>query len=78
MAYISQHPSSIGAFISFASFIFFFVIIIYSIFRGAKTTEANPWNEYADTLEWTLPSPPPEHTFETLPKQEEWDKPHAH
>ena len=36
------------------------------------------WNEYADTLEWTLPSPPPEHTFEILPKQEEWDKGHAH
>ena len=34
--------------------------------------------EYADTLEWTLPSPPPEHTFEILPKQEEWDKQHSH
>ncbi|MEO0372863.1 MAG: cbb3-type cytochrome c oxidase subunit I, partial [Pseudomonadota bacterium] len=70
--------SSIGAFISFASFIFFFAVIIYSIFRGAKTTEANPWNEYADTLEWTLPSPPPEHTFEQLPKQEDWDHQRAH
>ena len=70
--------SSIGAFISFASFIFFFVIIIYAIFRGARVTENNPWNEYADTLEWTLPSPPPEHTFEILPKQEDWDKSPAH
>ncbi|MEO0678617.1 MAG: hypothetical protein AAFZ02_13795, partial [Pseudomonadota bacterium] len=42
-------------------------------------TENNPWNEWADTLEWTLPSPPPEHTFETLPKHEEWDKdPHRY
>jgi len=65
--------SSWGAFLSFASFIFFFGIIAYTLLRGAKATEANPWNEYADTLEWTLPSPPPEHTFEILPKQEDWD-----
>ncbi|MCR9113371.1 MAG: cytochrome c oxidase subunit I [Rhodobacteraceae bacterium] len=70
--------SSIGAFIAFASFVFFFGVILYSLFRGARVTEANPWNEYADTLEWTLPSPPPEHTFEQLPKQEDWDKQPAH
>jgi cytochrome c oxidase subunit 1 len=70
--------SSWGAFLSFASFLFFFGIIAWSLLRGAKSTEANPWNEYADTLEWTLPSPPPEHTFEILPKQEEWDKQHSH
>ncbi len=70
--------SSIGAFISFASFVFFFGIVIYSLTRGARVTENNPWNEYADTLEWTLPSPPPEHTFEILPKQEDWDKQPSH
>ncbi len=70
--------SSVGAFISFASFILFFGIILYSLFRGARVTQNNYWNEYADTLEWTLPSPPPEHTFETLPKREDWDKGHAH
>jgi cytochrome c oxidase subunit 1 len=70
--------SSWGAFLSFASFIFFFGIIAYTLLRGAKATDANPWNEYADTLEWTLPSPPPEHTFEVLPKQEDWDKQHSH
>jgi cytochrome c oxidase subunit 1 len=70
--------SSIGAFISFASFVFFFGIVIYSLTRGARVTANNYWNEYADTLEWTLPSPPPEHTFEQLPKQEDWDKSHAH
>ena len=26
------------------------------------------WGEGADTLEWTLSSPPPFHQFETLPK----------
>jgi len=70
--------SSWGAFLSFASFLFFFGVMAWSLLRGAKSTEANPWNEYADTLEWTLPSPPPEHTFEILPKQEEWDKQHSH
>ena len=70
--------SSYGAFLSFASFVLFFGVVIYSLLRGAKITQNNYWNEYADTLEWTLPSPPPEHTFEILPKQEDWDKPHAH
>ncbi|MEP5732219.1 MAG: cytochrome c oxidase subunit I [Sulfitobacter sp.] len=70
--------SSWGAFLSFASFLFFFGIMAYALTRGARVTEANPWNEYADTLEWTLPSPPPEHTFEILPKQEDWDKQPGH
>jgi cytochrome c oxidase subunit 1 len=70
--------SSLGAFLSFASFVLFFGIIAYSLLRGARITQNNYWNEYADTLEWTLPSPPPEHTFEILPKQEEWDKSNAH
>ncbi|SFS14068.1 cytochrome c oxidase subunit I [Yoonia litorea] len=73
-----NYVSSWGAFLSFASFLFFIGIIFYTLTRGAKVTENNPWNEYADTLEWTLPSPPPEHTFETLPKREDWDKQHAH
>ncbi|MGR3493925.1 cytochrome c oxidase subunit I [Citreimonas sp.] len=70
--------SSWGAFLSFASFLFFFGVMFYTLFRGKKVTENNPWNEYADTLEWTLPSPPPEHTFEQLPKREDWDKSPAH
>jgi cytochrome c oxidase subunit 1 len=70
--------SSIGAFLSFASFIFFFGVMFYTLTRGARSPAANPWNEYADTLEWTLASPPPEHTFEILPKQEEWDKQPSH
>ncbi|MCV3272693.1 cytochrome c oxidase subunit I [Roseobacter sinensis] len=70
--------SSLGAFISFASFLFFFGIMAYALRKGKPATENNPWNEYADTLEWTLPSPPPEHTFEQLPKQEDWDKHPAH
>ncbi len=70
--------SSMGAFLSFASFVFFLVMIFYSMFYGKKITVNNYWNEYADTLEWTLPCPPPEHTFEQLPKREDWDHSHAH
>ncbi len=70
--------SSIGAFISFASFLFFVGVVFYTLRYGKRITENNYWNEYADTLEWTLPCPPPEHTFETLPKQSDWDRGHAH
>ena len=34
--------------------------------RGSKVG-ANPWGEGATTLEWTLSSPPPFHTYEELP-----------
>ena len=70
--------SSYGAFLSFASFVFFLGVMFYTLRYGKRITVNNYWNEYADTLEWTLPCPPPEHTFETLPKQSDWDKRHAH
>jgi cytochrome c oxidase subunit 1 len=73
-----NYVSSIGAYVSFASFVFFIVTIFYALLFGKKITENNYWNEYADTLEWTLPCPPPEHTFEQQPKQSDWDKGHAH
>ena len=66
--------SSYGAFLSFASFLFFICIIFYSLIWGKKVTEPAYWGKHADTLEWTLSNPPPEHTFETLPKQSDWDK----
>jgi cytochrome c oxidase subunit I len=73
-----NYVSSWGAYLSFASFLLFFGIMFYALRRGPKVTVNNYWNEYADTLEWTVSCPPPEHTFEQLPKQEDWDKPHAH
>ncbi len=70
--------SSYGAFLSFASFLFFIGIVFYTLLAGRRVSEENYWNLPADTLEWTLPSPPPEHTFETLVKPEVWDKQRAH
>jgi cytochrome c oxidase subunit 1 len=59
--------SSIGAYIGFASSIFFVGIVLYSLFKGRRAT-ANYWGEGATTLEWSLSSPPPFHQFETLPR----------
>ena len=72
--------SSYGAFLSFASFLFFIAVIFYCLLWGKKIEENNEnyWGEGADTLEWTLPSPPPEHTFETLPTPDMWDHQKAH
>ena len=59
--------STVGAFIAFASAIYFF-FVLYATFRSKEAAGDNPWGQGATTLEWTVSSPPPFHTFETLPK----------
>jgi len=59
--------SSIGAFISGFSVLIFAFGVIQALVRKEKAP-ANPWGAGATTLEWTLPSPPPFHQFETLPR----------
>ena len=67
--------SSWGAFLSGASFVFFFGIVYYTLRYGQRVTEPQYWGPQPDpSLEWTLPNPPPAHTFETLPTAEVWDK----
>ncbi|MEM6973030.1 MAG: cytochrome c oxidase subunit I [Pseudomonadota bacterium] len=73
-----NYVSSIGAFISFGSFLFFLYVMYYTLTKGEKVTEPNYWDDELGTLEWTLPNPPPEHTFEQLPTREMWDKQPAH
>ena len=58
--------SSIGAFISYASMLFF-VVVVFHTFVYRRKAPANPWGPGATTLEWTLPSPPPFHTDEEVP-----------
>ena len=59
--------SSLGAMISAAGAVFF-VYVMYRTFTSGEKCEDNPWGESADTLEWTVPSPPPFHTFNDLPQ----------
>jgi len=59
--------SSIGAYISAAGLVVFFIGLAYA-FARKEQAEDNPWGEGATTLEWTLPSPPPFHQFEVLPR----------
>lgn len=59
--------SSYGAYMSFASTIFFVGMLIYTLKWGQKVGE-NYWGEGATTLEWTLPSPPDFHSYHELPQ----------
>jgi cytochrome c oxidase subunit I len=59
--------SSIGAYISFASALLFVGIAYWTLRHGRKVGAAY-WGPHADTLEWTVSSPPPFHAFDTLPQ----------
>ncbi|MFZ1893068.1 MAG: cytochrome c oxidase subunit I [Rhodoplanes sp.] len=59
--------SSIGSYIFLAGLVVFF-FTIYRAFAAKQAAGNNPWGPGATTLEWTLPSPPPFHQFEVLPR----------
>ena len=56
--------ASVSAIILGASFLLLVGNLLYSAIWGPKVG-ANPWN--ARTLEWMVPSPPPEHNFTSRP-----------
>jgi cytochrome c oxidase subunit I len=58
--------SSFGAYISGAGFVVFLYVVLRTL-TSKVPAAANYWGPGATTLEWTLPSPPPMHTFEELP-----------
>ncbi|PLX43369.1 MAG: cytochrome c oxidase subunit I, partial [Hyphomicrobiales bacterium] len=58
--------SSIGSWVSAAGVMVFLACIAHAFIAKRKAAD-NPWGEGADTLEWTLSSPPPFHQFSTLP-----------
>ena len=62
-----NYISSIGAFISFGSTIFWLIFVVFGTMLAGRRVAANYWGEGATTLEWTVASPPPFHTFEELP-----------
>jgi cytochrome c oxidase subunit 1 len=58
--------SSIGGF-AFGLVQLLFVYIVYKTIRGGDKASDQVW-EGAHGLEWTLPSPPPYHSFSTAPE----------
>ena len=48
--------------------LFVFLFGLVQAFLRKQQAAANPWGAGATTLEWTLPSPPPFHQFEVLPR----------
>jgi cytochrome c oxidase subunit I len=58
--------ASIGAYISYASTLFFIFIVFHTLFAGRRVG-ANYWGPGATTLEWSISSPPPFHSFDELP-----------
>ena len=59
--------SSMGSYLSGVALLVFFYSI-YEAFAKKRVAGANPWGVGATTLEWQLPSPPPFHHWEELPR----------
>jgi cytochrome c oxidase subunit 1/cytochrome c oxidase subunit I+III len=55
---------SIGGYITAVGILVLFANLVFSYFRGAPSGP-DPW--HGPTLEWTVPSPPPEYNFATIP-----------
>jgi cytochrome c oxidase subunit 1 len=62
-----NYLSSIGSYISAAATVWFVGVVLYTLLAGRKAAD-NPWGAGATTLEWTVSSPPPFHTFNDLPQ----------
>ncbi|MBI1391869.1 MAG: cytochrome c oxidase subunit I [Alphaproteobacteria bacterium] len=60
--------STYGYYIMAFGMLTFAIAMFDAFFVYRKKAAANPWGEGATTLEWTLPSPPPFHQFNELPR----------
>ena len=58
--------SSYGSYLS-AFGVLVFLYMLYKTFSSGEKVAENPWGEGATTLEWTLSSPPPFHSYDELP-----------
>jgi cytochrome c oxidase subunit I len=58
--------SSIGSYIGFGSALFFIFVIFHTLKYGKKCPN-DPWHDINKGLEWTLPSPPPFHSYDEIP-----------
>ena len=59
--------ASFGSYIGGFS-VLIFLYVVYRTFTSKQKLADNYWGEGATTLEWTISSPPPFHTFEELPR----------
>ncbi len=59
--------SSLGSYIS-AFGVLLFLWILYRTFTAGERVGENPWGEGATTLEWSVSSPPPFHSYDELPQ----------
>jgi len=60
--------SSWGYVVMLISMVIFLITMIDAFFFYRRKASENYWGEGATTLEWTLPSPPPYHQFNELPR----------
>ena len=58
--------ASVGSYISAASVVLFIFIVWRTLTSGARVAD-NQWGEGATTLEWTVTSPPPFHSYDEIP-----------
>ena len=56
--------ATVGSWLLVLGLLMYFGALLYAIFKGEKA-EDNPWGGV--TLEWTIPSPPPQENFEEIP-----------
>ena len=56
--------ATVGSWLLVLGLLMYFGTLLYAIFKGEKA-EDNPWGGV--TLEWTIPSPPPQENFEAIP-----------
>jgi cytochrome c oxidase subunit 1 len=59
--------SSIGSYVSGVAFLVF-LFVVFRTFTSKQRLPDNYWGPGATTLEWTVSSPPPFHTFTELPR----------
>ncbi len=62
-----NYVASLGSYVGALS-VLIFLYVCYRTFTSKVPVADNYWGEGATTLEWTVSSPPPFHTFEELPR----------
>ena len=59
--------ASIGSYIGGIGTLIFLAVVVEA-FMAKRKAAMNPWGEGATTMEWSVASPPPFHTFDELPR----------